>query len=267
MSDANGPAPAPARASSDKPSPNLARKALSGLFELVVIIVGALIISALLRAFVGQMFEIPSGSMEHTLDIGDRVVVSKITDFERGDVVVFTDSQQWLPEGLDRRVGFGRALEFIGVLPSTSSNHLIKRVIGLPGDTVECCDASGRLSVNGHPLDESSYLFTDNGVQVQPAAVEFKVVVPAERIFVMGDHRNASSDSRCHLADILNDGRPRGAAAFVPIDDVVGPAVAIAAPLDRLSLIRDPQVYEAVPDATQPAPDQAVIEPEGVGCS
>ena len=249
------------------PRPSRSRRLFSGALEIVIIFVGALIISAALRAWVGQMFIIPSGSMENTLQINDRVAVSKLTDFHRGDIVVFTDPGNWLQMPPQPRTGYKKVLEDIGLLPSTASNHLIKRVIGLPGDDVKCCDVQGRISVNGVALDESSYLYSSNGVQVQPAAVPFEVIVPAGRIFVLGDHRNASGDSRCHLADISNDGQPQGADAFVPISDVVGPAVAIVAPLDRIKILSTPAAFANIPDPTGSPPEQATIIPRGVGCS
>lgn len=255
------------RAESAPPAPSFGRRALSWLTEVLVIVVGALVLSAVLRAFVGQMFIIPSGSMENTLQVDDRVVVSKVNSYERGDILVFRDEEHWLPDGLDERSGFGKALEYVGVLPSTSSNHLIKRVIGMPGDTVTCCNDNGELSVNGAALDERSYLYRDSTGQVPPAAVPFTVVVPRNHIFVMGDHRNSSSDSRCHLADITTDGRPQGATAFVPMDAVVGPAVAIAAPPSRIGTLPDQSVFDAVPAPRNPAPDDATITPQGVGCS
>ncbi len=133
--------------------------------ELVIVVVGALIVSSLLRAFVGQMFIIPSGSMENTLQIDDRVAVQKITDFHRGDIVVFEDPGGWLgpeEESEPEPDPIGRALEFIGLAPA-ASDHLIKRVIGMPGDRVICCDKLGRLTVNGVALDETRYIYTSAG--------------------------------------------------------------------------------------------------------
>lgn len=237
------------------------------LREMLLVVVGAIIVSSLLRAFVGQMFIIPSGSMESTLLVGDRVAVQKITDFERGDVVVFADPGEWLSgETLQERGPIGKAFEFIGVLPDTATEHLIKRVIGMPGDTVICCDDEGRITVNGQPLDESSYLYTDlDGTAVNPSDVQFEVVVPRDRIFVMGDHRDASADSRCHLSD-LSDSQGQGQVAFVPVSLVVGPAFAIAAPFARAELLDAPETFAAVPAPTEPAPATAVIKPEGVSC-
>lgn len=235
--------------------------------EALIILVGAVVVSSVLQHFVGQMFLIPSGSMEHTLDIGDRVIAQKIVPVHRGDVVVFRDSAGWLgPEPLVKRGPVGHALEFIGVLPDTSQNYLIKRVIGLPGDTVACCDAVGNLTVNGRSVDEKAYLYrSETGEQVMPSDIQFRVVVPAGRIFVMGDHRNASADSRCHLADVV-PGEPTGADAFVPLSDVAGVGWAIFAPFDRTTILPKATDLAQIPAATTPAPDQASIEPAGVTC-
>jgi signal peptidase I len=235
--------------------------------ELVFVVVGAIIVSSLLRMFVGQMFIIPSQSMENTLLVGDRVVVQKITDFDRGDVVVFADPGRWLAgEPTEERGPVGTFFEFVGVLPDTSTGHLIKRVIGLPGDRVICCDNKDRLTINGQPLDERTYLYTDpGGTQIRPSDIRFEVVVPADRIFVMGDHRDLSADSRCHLSD-LSASQGTGAVAFVPIDLVVGPAFAIAAPFARAELLHQPAAFTAVPDPTEPAPQTPVIKPKGVSC-
>jgi len=240
--------------------------ALAFLKELVFVVVGALIVSSLLRAFVGQMFIIPSASMENTLLIGDRVVVQKITDFHRGDVVVFKDPADWLgDEPTDDPSAVDRVLEFIGVPTASSPGHLIKRVIGMPGDTVVCCDDSGRITVNGTALDETSYLYTSSsGQQVAPSDVHFRVVVPRDHIFVMGDHRDLSADSRCHLSDVSNQGR--GQTAFVPVSDVVGPAFAIVSPFDRAKRLRDPATFADVPAPSAPAPERGEIKPAGVSC-
>ena len=242
------------------------RQAVSFLKELVFVVVGALVVSSLLRAFVGQMFIIPSQSMESTLLIGDRVVVQKLTDFQRGDVVVFEDPGHWLADEPVAEPGpFDRVLEFVGVPTASTPGHLIKRVIGMPGDRVVCCDDQGKITVNGYALDERSYLFGSPGSQVSPSETQFQVVVPKDRIFVMGDHRDLSADSRCHLSDISTD-QPKGAVAFVPEDLVVGPAFAIAAPFDRAQRLRHPATFDGVPPPAEPAPDRATIEPAGVTC-
>jgi signal peptidase I len=239
---------------------------LAFLKELVFVVVGAIIVSSLLRAFVGQMFIIPSASMENTLLIGDRVVVQKVTDFHRGDVVVFKDPADWLgDEPSEDPTAVDRVLEFVGIPTASSPGHLIKRVIGMPGDTVVCCDDSGRLTVNGTALDETSYLYTSpSGTQVAPSEVEFSVVVPRDHLFVMGDHRDLSADSRCHLSDVSTHGR--GQTAFVPESDVVGPAFAIASPFNRAKRLRVPATFANVPAPTKAAPERGEIKPAGVSC-
>lgn len=235
--------------------------------ELVIVVVGALVVSSLLRAFVGQMFIIPSESMENTLLVGDRVVVQKITDPQRGDVVVFEDPGGWLDSEPAGEPGpLDSVLEFIGFPTASSPEHLIKRLIGMPGDRVVCCDTQGRITVNAEPLDETSYLYTDpDGIQVAPSDIAFDVTVPAGRTFVMGDHRDLSADSRCHLSDLSLQGPP-GAVAFVPLEKVVGPAVAIAAPFSRAEILHRPRTFATVPGPTEPAPAQAVISPDDVSC-
>lgn len=234
------------------------------LLETVIIVVGAVVIAALLRTFVGQMFIIPSGSMENTLQINDRVLVSKFGGFQRGDVVVFEDPGGWLNIEKPAPGPVQTALEFVGVLPNSGTDHLIKRVIGMPGDHV-LLNGDGRIEVNGQPLDETAYLYAQDGVQVAPATVPFDIVVPADHIFVMGDHRNASGDSRCRLSAI-SQGEAPGSSAFIPVDDVVGASVAIVAPLDRLSTFQIPSTYASVPEPEGAAPEKPVLNHVEPGC-
>ena len=234
--------------------------ALAFIKELTAVVVGAIIVASLLRGFVGQMFLIPSVSMENTLQVDDRVVVEKLSSIKRGQVVVFSDPGGWLTGNTARERGpIGKALQFVGVLPDTSTEHLIKRVVGMPGDHVVCCDESNRLTVNGQALDESSYLtIGPHGAQIQPSAIRFDVVVPNGRLFAMGDNREHSRDSRCHLNDVQAGG-VKGQNAFVSQDLVVGRAVAVVWPFDRRHRLAIPDTFETVPPGIESAPDQATI--------
>lgn len=240
-------------------------RAGSWLAELVIVLVIALAISAILRAFVFQIFEIPSGSMENTLKINDRVAAVKLKDFQRGDIVVFEDPAGWLPPAPSSTSPVRRAFELVGLLPDSSKNYLIKRVVGMPGDRVKCCEPDGRITVNGVALDETSYLYSVNGLQVNPSDLEFDVVVPRDRIFVLGDHRDASGDSRYHLCDAARAGMPQGMTAFPPVADVVGPAEILVAPLNRITSFNPPSIYADIPAATS-APDAPTITVEGRAC-
>jgi signal peptidase I len=229
--------------------------------ELFVVVVGAVIVASLLRALVGQLFLIPSASMEQTLMEQDRVVVEKLSTIERGQVVVFADPGGWLTDGTAVERGrVGRALEFVGVLPDSGTEHLIKRAVGMPGDHVVCCDASQRITVNDQPLDESSYLYTaPDGSPARPSTISFDVVVPRDHIFVLGDNRDDSRDSRCYLNDEL-PGTVRGGNAFVPLDLVTGRGLVVAWPLPDAKRLRTPTTFADVPSGEDPAPAQPVVE-------
>jgi signal peptidase I len=201
----------------------------------------ALAIAFLVKTFVVQAFYIPSGSMQETLQIGDRVLVNKVVyhtrDIGRGDVVVFNGVDSFTPEvqiteptdPLGKVVDwFGRTFGFA----PPDERDFVKRVIGVGGDHVVCCDARGRISVNGVPLDESSYLFPGD----RPSQDTFDVVVPAGKLWVMGDHRSASSDSRAHLGD------PGG--GFVPVDRVIGRAFAVIWPVRHAQVLEVPATFE-----------------------
>ena len=234
--------------------------ALAFVKELAAVVVGAVIVASLLRGFVGQMFLIPSISMQSTLQVDDRVVVEKLSAAKRGQVIVFKDPGGWLTDAIPRQRGpIGKAFQFIGVLPDTGTEHLIKRVIGAEGDRVACCDAAGRLIVNGEPLDETSYLTAaPGGAHMQPSAIRFDVVVPRGHLFVMGDNRDHSRDSRCHLND-TQAGGATGENAFVSQDLVVGRAIAVVWPLDRQHRLAIPDTFDSVPSGSEPAPDAATI--------
>ena len=226
---------------------------LGFLKELPVLIVLAFVLALLIKTFLVQAFYIPSGSMENTLLRGDKVIVSKLTpgpfDLKRGDIVVFKDPGGWLDPTVQQRRGkisgaVHDALTFIGLLPNDADDHLIKRVIGLPGDHVVCCDTNGKITVNGVAITEP-YLFPGNA----PSDKDFNITVPAGKIWVMGDHREISRDSR------FNDPGGTGKDGSVPIDLVVGRAVLIVWPLDRAGWLGVPNAtFAKVPAPTAPAP-------------
>jgi len=245
-------------------APSAGKRTFRFFRELLIVVVGALIVSALLRAFVAQMFTIPSMSMEETLQINDRVLVQKVTGFARGDVVVFADPGGWLSDQPAERNAMRQVLEFVGVLPATDKQYLIKRVIGMPGDKVSCCTPDGKLTINDRPLDEP-YLAPSGAGQAVASMVEFTVVVPAGRIFVLGDNRAGSRDSRCHLSS-ETPGQPVGMGAFVPVTNVVGPALAVVAPLNRFSRFETPPSFASIPSPQGDPPAVPAIQPSGISC-
>jgi signal peptidase I len=193
--------------------------------ELPILLGVAIIVAFLVRQFVVQTFFIPSGSMEHTLDLDDRVLVNKLVyDFrtpERGEIIVFVSPESWrnTPEHED----------------------YIKRVIGVPGDRVVCCDPQGRIQVNGHPLDEP-YVYPGNKM----APEEFDVTIPEGRLWVMGDHREASGDS---LANYNNHGQ-NIEEATIPVDSVIGRAFVLFWPFSRTTWLTVPDTFAGVPEPT-----------------
>ncbi|MFF8774707.1 signal peptidase I [Kitasatospora sp. NPDC015120] len=218
----------------------------------------ALVVALVMKTFLVQVFVIPSGSMEQTIQVGDRVLVDKLTPWfgaepERGEVVVFKDPGGWLEsthgpstDGPVLRAA-KQVLTFVGLLPSDSEQDLIKRVIGVGGDTVECCDEQGRVSLNGTPLDEP-YLASGNPPSRQP----FKVKVPQGRLWVMGDHRDVSADSRFHMG---NPGQ-----GTIPVSGVLGRAFMIAWPPGRVHQLEVPVSLSSVaraPVGEGAAPDSA----------
>jgi signal peptidase I len=214
------------------------------LKEIATVVVIAVVLSFLIKTFLFRAFYIPSESMVSTLDINDRIFVNLLVPepfaLERGDVVVFKDTKGWLPPTPQKADGpftfIEDGLTFVGLLPDNSEQHLVKRVIGLPGDHVICCDADGKLTVNGAPLDET-YV---NPAEV-PMVRNFDVVVPAGKVWVMGDNRNHSADSRAHTDS--NGG-------FVDIADIEGKAAVIAWPLNRWGTLDNyPDVFKNVPPA------------------
>jgi signal peptidase I len=202
----------------------------------------ALLVMLLVRGLLVQSFYVPSGSMEPTIRPGDRILVNKTAagdDLQRGDVVVFdgtssfaaADRSPHQSEGLVGRV-LGGAASLFGV--DLGEQDFVKRIVGLPGDRVVCCDAQGRVSVNGTAVEES---YLPQGVS--PSDTTFDVTVPADRLWLMGDNRSNSADSRAHLGD------PGG--GMVRASDVVGRAAATYWPLDRLGAFATPPALSSIP--------------------
>jgi signal peptidase I len=213
------------------------------LRELPLLLVTAIIASVIVKAFLFQAFYIPSGSMENTLKINDRVIVNKLGNYlghiGRGDVVVFVDPGGWLPPAAASTSNnvttmLKKGLVAVGLLPDPADQALIKRVIGVAGDHVVCCDAKGRLQVNGQSITEP-YVAAGN----TPSDMKFDIKVPKSSIWVMGDHRGASEDSRYHQDD------PRK--GMVPISRVVGRAVAVVWPFDHMKTLPRPAALTKVP--------------------
>jgi len=227
--------------------------------EIAIWVVAALILSTLIRLFVVQLFVVPSGSMENTLMTGDRIAALKYAQFQRGDIIVFSDPGGWLPGPVPQINPVHRFFEKIGLLASTDEQYLTKRVIGLPGDRVQCC-SNGHLTVNGVPIDETSYLKDPTQAA---SSFQFDVTVPAGRLFVLGDNRNDSADSRWHLCEANSQGL--GMNGFVPIQDVVGPVRSVVLPFSRIGHRATPEsVFSAVPAGTDPPPTVAKVA-VGVG--
>ncbi|NLU79602.1 signal peptidase I [Micromonospora sp. HNM0581] len=219
--------------------------------ELPLLLIVAFCLAVLIRTFLLQAFFIPSGSMEDTLLVGDRVVVNKVVyDVRnplRGEVVVFRGTDQWVPQ-VDAQPAtsfadkFGRTVGDLVGVGRPGEKDFIKRVIGLPGDRVSCCDDQGRVLVNGTPLDESAYVLRDSPLDFPPNPQECRsrrfeeIVVPPGQMFVLGDHRQVSQDARCQ--------------GTVPIENVVGRAFAVVWPSDRWHSLPIPDTFASVAPPT-----------------
>ncbi len=207
--------------------------------EMILLLGIALVLAVVIKAFFLQAFYIPSGSMNDTLVLNDRILVQKVSYWtdgpERGDVVVFEDPANWLQpaETAGATNPVTKTLELFGLYPT--GGHLVKRVIGVEGDVVECCDNRGRMLVNGVPLNEKSYL-VEGG---QPSMIEFETPpIPEDHIWVQGDNRANSADSRVHLGD------PGG--GFISEDRVVGKVFAVVWPWDHAKFIDRPATFDSV---------------------
>ena len=206
--------------------------------ELLIIVVAAAVLTLLVKAFIIQVYRIPSASMENTLQIGDRVLVNKVVyhfrGIARGDVVVFSGQDSWGPDAPPPSSNpvvrvFDDVLSGLGL--HSDQTYYIKRVIGLPGDHVACC-TGGKVTVNGVPLTEGQYLFPGN----PPSTFKFSVVVPPGHLWVMGDHRSDSDDSRYH-----SDSPGNGA---IPENQVVGRAFLIIWPPSQLRDLPIPTTFQ-----------------------
>jgi signal peptidase I len=199
----------------------------------------ALVLAVVVKGLFLQAFYIPSASMENTLVPNDRILVEKVSSWggggpHRGDVVVFADPGGWLDasESAPPTSPVARGLEAVGLYPT--GGHLVKRVIGVGGDEVVCCDGSGRVTVNGVALHERSYLAPG----LEPSLIDFDVKVAPGYVWVQGDNRSDSADSRVHLGD------PGG--GQVPVDDIVGRVFAVVWPLGHATVLRTPATFGSV---------------------
>lgn len=211
------------------------RKKLSWWQETFLLLGLALVTSIVVKAFFLQMFFVPSASMRPELIEDDRILVEKISmwdgEVERGDVVVFQDPGGWLG-ATPEPTGMQALLSLVGLYPD--GGHLVKRVVAVGGDQVVCCDQDGRLTVNGVALEEGGYL----RVGIAPSQRQFEVVVPDNAVWVMGDNRSNSQDSRFHMQD--------AGEGSVPLENVVGKVWAIVWPTSRFEVLETPRTYDTV---------------------
>ena len=217
------------------------------LRDAVIIVVAALVVSFLIKTFLIRSFFIPTESMEATLIRDDRIIVSQLTpevfELNRGDIIVFVDPGGWLSQqsGVSEDDPLSRILNgisvFVGLSSPNDEQHLVKRVIGLPGDRVVCCDDLGAMSVNGVALTET-YVQLPQGVS-KVSSNDFDVTVPDDALWVMGDNRYNSADSR------RNMDKPGG--GFVPLENVVGRALVISWPQERWTWLGNyPPVFSEI---------------------
>ncbi len=228
--------------SDEQPDGRRTKKPLPLWQETILLLALALLLAILIKSLFVQAFYIPSPSMEPQFVKDDRILVQKVSYWgsasaSRGDTVVFQDPGGWL-DGAAAAVPDSpvtRLLENIGLYPT--GGHLVKRVIGVGGDRIVCCDSSGRITVNGRPLEEKAYL--PKGAA--PSQIKFDRTVPKNHLWMMGDNRAFSYDSRGHMGD------PGG--GFVNEELVVGKVFSLIWPWKRAEFINRPGTFEDVPSA------------------
>jgi signal peptidase I len=222
------------------------RRPRSWVTEVVVLVVSALILAMVVKTYIAQPFLIPSQSMENTLLVGDRVLVNKLvgrlSQIHRGDIVVFDGAGSWnrpVPVTHDPLVRIYR--NFLSLFGDNSGQtDYIKRVIGLPGDHVQCCNSQGLVTVNGVPLHESSYLYPGSA----PSTIKFSIVVPPGRLWVMGDNRADSEDSRLHHCGTPGaQCRPWDRDGTIPESMVIGRALLVVWPLSQMKVLWVPSTF------------------------
>lgn len=238
------------------PAPVEEKKHLPLWQETILLLAIALCLSVLIKAFFLQAFYIPSESMEPGLIVNDRILVQKVSYWgggtpQRGDVVVFKDPDRWLGSAQTGPTHpIAKAMAKVGLYPS--GGHLVKRVIGVGGDKIVCCDDAGRISVNGVPLDEGEYLKDIANLQCNgPMTNTCKWTagpVPQGAIFVMGDNRANSADSTVHMCRKRETDCTPGA-EFVSADLVVGKVLALVWPSSRIGWVERADSFDDVPDA------------------
>jgi signal peptidase I len=222
-----------------RPTEATPRKQMPVWQEMFLLLGIALVLAILIKVFLMQAFYIPSSSMNDTLVQNDRILVQKVSYWgsgtpHRGDIVVFSDPGGWLgaEETQPPASPVARGLELFGLYPT--GGHLVKRVIGVGGDEVKCCDQQGRVTVNGVPLNEKSYLAAGQ----KPSEIRFDVKVKPGYLWVQGDNRSNSADSRVHLGD------PGG--GQVPVSDVVGKTFAVVWPFGHAKVLHTPATFGSV---------------------
>lgn len=246
-------APAPSSRSTESSGRRDRRRGwLTFLRDVIIIVLVAVLVSFLVKTFLVRSFYIPSGSMESTLMVNDRILVDEVTPrfggYERGDIVVFRDPGGWLPVSTDAPrspivEAVDWSLSLVGLSAPDSDDHLVKRIIGTPGDHVVCCNTLGQISVNDVPIDETDYLKLPTA-DSPASADDFDVVVPDDRLWVLGDNRYSSKDSR------YNQDQP--GKGFVPVGNVVGRAFLITWPFDRFGMLDfHHAVFSGVPEPVQ----------------